>query len=160
VVVEFSDYECPFCAIAHEEAKKLLATRPDVKLVKKHFPLDSSCNAAVKRAVHPDACALAAAAICAEEQGRLEAMDDALFRNQTERRPLDVIVREVGLEPERFRECLAAPATARRLQADIAAALSVGVRATPTYVVNGVPVTGKLGPELLPPGPSSASSAR
>ncbi|HEY6099654.1 MAG TPA: DsbA family protein, partial [Anaeromyxobacter sp.] len=161
VIVEFSDYECPFCALAHEDLKALLAARPDVKLVKKHFPLDSACNPALKRAVHPGACMLAVAAICAEEQGKLAPMDDALFRNQKEKHPLGEIVREVGLEPSRYDECVRSPATRRRLEADVTAALAVGVKATPTYVVNGVPMSGKLTPEdLPPPPPAPAAQAR
>jgi protein-disulfide isomerase len=153
VVVSFSDYECPFCALAHEEAKQVLASRPDVTVVRKHFPLDPACNPAVTRAMHPNACRLAAAAVCAEEQGKLEAMDDALFRNQKARLPLDRIVADVGLDAARFEECLRAPSTQRRLQADVAAGRAVGVRATPTWVVNGVAHAGKLPLELLPPAP-------
>ena len=154
VVVEFSDYACPFCALAHEDLKALLAARPDVKLVKKHFPLDPACNPAVQRAIHPGACTLALTAICAEEQGKLDPMDDALFRNQKEKRPLAELVREVGLDLPRWEECLRAPSTRRRLDTDVTAALSVGVRATPTYVVNGVPFGGgKLTPADLPPPP-------
>jgi protein-disulfide isomerase len=160
VVVEFSDYECPFCALAHEDMKALLAARPDVKLVKKHFPLDPACNRAVTRQFHQNACAYAAAAVCAEEQGKLEPMDDALFRNQKEKRPLDEIVREVGLDLARYEECRRSPATRRRIEADVTAGMAVGVRATPTYVVNGVPFTaGKLTAADLPP-PAQASSAQ
>jgi protein-disulfide isomerase len=153
VVVSFSDYECPFCALAHEEAKEALASRPDVTVVRKHFPLDPACNPAVPRAMHPSACLLASAAICAEEQGKLDAMDDALFENQKARLPLDRIVARLGLDASRFGECLRAPSTHRRLQADVAAGLAVGVRATPTWVVNGVAHSGKLPVELLPPPP-------
>lgn len=158
VVVEFSDYECPFCALAHEDAKALLAARPDVKLVKKHFPLDAACNPAVKRSIHPNACTLAAAAICAEEQGKLGPMDDALFKNQKAKRPLDELGRAVGLDGAAFRECLRAPSTQRRLEADVTAGMSVGVRATPTYLVNGVEITGgRLTPEMLPPAASAGA---
>ncbi len=161
VVVEFSDYECPFCAMAHEELKALLATRPDVRVVKKHFPLDPSCNRAVPRAIHPTACTLAAAAVCAEEQGKLAAMDDALFRNQKEKRPLDELVRAVGLDTNRFEECRRAPSTLRRIEADVTAGLAVGVRATPTYVVNGVTLPGgKLSAGDLPPAPAPAAAQR
>lgn len=153
VVVEFSDYECPFCALAHAETKGLLAARPDVTLVRKHFPLDPGCNAAVTRAIHPGACGLALAGICAEEQGKLEPMDDAIFANQRAKLPVEQLASDVGLDLERFRECLRAPSTARRLQADISSALAVGIRATPTYVVNGVPHAGKLTADLLPPPP-------
>jgi uncharacterized membrane protein/predicted DsbA family dithiol-disulfide isomerase len=162
VVVEFSDYECPYCAMAHEDMKALLAARPDVKLVKKHFPLDPACNRAVTRQFHKNACAYAAAAVCAEEQGKFAAMDDALFRNQKERRPLDEIVREVGLDPARYEECRRSPSTMRRIDADVTAGMAVGVRATPTYVVNGVPFSaGRLtAADLPPPSPGSAPAAR
>lgn len=159
LIVEFSDYECPYCALAHEDLKDILAARPDVQVVKKHFPLDPSCNRAVQRKVHEQACALAAAAVCAEEQGKLGPMDDALFRNQQEKRPLGEIVREVGLDPARYGECLRSPATQRRIEADVTAGIAVGVKATPTYVVNGVPLPGKLAASALPPPPASASSS-
>lgn len=151
VIVSFSDYECPFCALAHEEAKAVLASRPDVRLVKKHFPLDPACNPAITRAMHGNACLLASAAVCAEEQGKLAPMDDALFANQKARRPLAELVSAVGLDRAKFDECLQAPSTRRRIQADVAQGLAVGIRATPTYVVNGVPHAGKLSAELLPP---------
>jgi protein-disulfide isomerase len=157
VVVEFSDYECPFCAKSHEDTKALLATRPDVTLVRRHFPLDSECNPAVKRRMHPEACALARAAICAEEQGQLAPMDDALFRNQQAKRPVEEIAKAVGLDLARFRRCLAAPETDARLRSDIEAGVRVGLQATPTYVVGGRPYSGQLPVELLPP-PRAASA--
>ncbi len=156
VVVEFSDYACPFCARAHEDAKALLATRPDVIVVPRNFPLDPSCNPAVKRPVHPDACGLARAGICAEAQDKLEPMADALFRNQRDRRPVEVLAREVGLDVARFRACLSAPETERRLASDIAAGVAAGLRATPTWVVNGQLYPGEMPVALLPP-PAAAS---
>jgi len=155
VVVEYSDYECPMCARAHEETRTFLARRPDVKLVRRQFPLDSSCNPAVKRQIHPTACALARAGLCAEAQGRLAEMDDALFRNQREQVPVSALAERLGLDLGRFRDCLASPETDRRLGADIAAALRDGVRATPTFVVGRVVEVGRLPEELLPPPPAA-----
>jgi uncharacterized membrane protein/predicted DsbA family dithiol-disulfide isomerase len=151
VVVEFSDYECPFCAQAHAETKALLAVRPSVTLVRRHFPLDSQCNRAVTRRVHPEACGLARAGICAEQQGKLPAMDDALFANQKAKLPVETIAAQVGLDVPRFEECLAAPETEQRLRADVEAGIRAGLQATPTYVVGGRPFTGRLPAELLPP---------
>jgi protein-disulfide isomerase len=151
VVVEFSDYQCPFCAKAHDETKALLAGRADVTLVKRHFPLDSECNPAVKRPIHPEACELARAAICAEEQGKLPAMDDALFKNQAAKRPIEEVAAVVGLDRERLRRCLAAPSTDARLRSDIEAAMRAGLDATPTYLVQGRRYVGTLPPEILPP---------
>ena len=151
VVFEFSDYECPFCAKAHEELKALLATRPDITLVKRHFPLDSSCNPLMKRPMHPRACALARAAICAEQQGRFTEMDDALFGNQQARRSVEELAGKVGLDVARFRACLVDPETTRRLSSDVATGIQIGLAATPTYVVNGVQYTGSLPATALPP---------
>jgi protein-disulfide isomerase len=154
VVVGFSDYQCPFCAKAHEELRTLLAARPDVKVVKRHFPLDPSCNPLLKRPMHPEACALARAAICAEGQGKLDEMDDALFLNQQARRPVEELAARLGLDLPRFRACLDDPETARRLSADIATGIQIGLKATPTWIVGGVQYTGVLPPEALPPAPA------
>ena len=154
VVVEYSDYQCPMCRRAHEETRAFLAGRPDVTLVRRHFPLDSSCNPVMKKPMHPAACALARTAICAEAQGRLAEMDDALFANQERGEPAEAIAARLGLDLGRFRACLASPETERRLAADIAAALRDGVRATPTYVVGGTAVAGRVPAELLPPPPA------
>lgn len=151
VVVEFSDYECPFCAQAHEETKALLAARPDVVLVRRHFPLDSACNPGVTRRMHPQACGLARAAICAEAQGKLPEMDDALFRNQKEKRPVEEIAAKVGLDLERFRRCLTLPTTEERLRSDVQTGIRLGLQATPTYVVGGRLYPGRLPVGLLPP---------
>jgi len=151
VVVEFSDYECPFCALAHEQTKALLAKRPDVLLVRRQFPLDSDCNPAVTRRMHPQACALARAGICAESQGRLEPMDDALFKNQKAGRPVEELATAVGLDLPRFRACLASQETELRLRSDIEAGVRAGLKATPTFVVGGQAHAGLLTPDVLPP---------
>jgi protein-disulfide isomerase len=128
-----------------------------VTLVKRHFPLDSACNPAVKRRMHPEACELARAAICAEDQGKLPAMDDALFLNQQAKRPTEEIARAVGLDLAAFRRCLASPTTETRLRSDVEAGVRVGLTATPTYVVGGRPYAGKLPIELLPPPRAAAA---
>jgi protein-disulfide isomerase len=149
-VVGYTDYECPFCARVHEKTRALDA-RSDVTFVRRHFPLDPACNPAVRRRIHPSACNLARAAICAEAQGRLGRMEDALFGNQRERLPLETLATRVGLDLGRFRACLDAPETERRLAADVAAAMRDGVRSTPSYVVDGAVYSGRFPAERLPP---------
>lgn len=150
VVFEYTDYECPFCARMHEETRAL-AHRPDVTLVRRHFPLDPACNPAVKRQVHPSACTLARASVCAEAQEHLAEMEDALFANQRVRASVEVLASRLGLDLERFRACLSSPETERRIAADVAAGVRDGVRATPSYVVGGTVHAGRLPPELLRP---------
>jgi protein-disulfide isomerase/uncharacterized membrane protein len=158
-VIEYSDYECPYCARAHEETRAVLSGRPDVTLVRRHFPLDASCNPAVARTIHPSACALARAAICAEAQGRFAEMDDALFQNQRESLPPIKLAERLGLDLERYIACVGSHQTDQRLAADIGAAVRDGVSATPTYVVGRALHTGRLPVELLPP-PRRAQSTR
>jgi protein-disulfide isomerase len=148
VVVEFSDYLCPFCAEAYVDVQRRVAGRTDVKVVHRHFPLDPACNPLVKRAIHPGACGLAKAGICGEAQGRAKELDALIFANQRARRPVSELAREAGLDLAVFEECLAAPATDRRLASDVQSAIQLGVRATPTYVVDGVVHSGGLPPVL------------
>jgi uncharacterized membrane protein/predicted DsbA family dithiol-disulfide isomerase len=153
--VLFSDYECPFCAIAHEELKALLRRRPDIQVVRRHFPLDQACNPLLKRPMHLRACELARGAICAEAQGQLEAMDDALFASQKAPAPVEELARRLGLDTAKFSACLKASSTEARLAEDIAAGLKANLRSTPTYVVDGTLHEGKLPVERFPP-PGSA----
>lgn len=151
VVIEYSDYECPFCARAHEQERGVLASRPGLVVVRRHFPLDPSCNPAVKRAIHPAACALARAAICGEAQGQAARMDDALFRDQGKGTAPAEIARGLGLDMDRFSACLSSPETSRRLSEDVAAGIRDGVRAIPTYLVDGTAHVGTLPPSLAAP---------
>ena len=100
------------------------------------------------------ACELARAGICAEAQGRFEAMDDALFANQAEKAPVEELARRVGLDLDRLRACLAAPETEARLKSDIQEGIQAGIRGTPSYVVDGKVFPGDLA-QLLG-APSSA----
>jgi protein-disulfide isomerase/uncharacterized membrane protein len=158
-VLVYTDYECPFCARQHEEVKSLLAGRNDVRLVHRQFPLDSTCNPVLKTQMHPSACALARAAVCAGDQGRNEPMADLLFRNQRDRQPVEVLAERAGLDVARFRECVRSPDTARRVADDIAAGLRDGVKGTPTYVAGGKPSLGVFPVEILAPLAGAGGSA-
>lgn len=150
-IVEYSDYECPYCARAHADLRAAVARRPDVRIEHRNFPLDSACNSSVRRPLHRDACMLARAAVCADEQGRLWQMNDALYGNQRARRPVDELARDAGLDVARLRDCMRSPRAAERVASEIAAGIAAGVGATPTYVVRGAVYTGTLPPSVLAP---------
>jgi protein-disulfide isomerase len=157
VVVEYSDYACPACARAHLETKALLAGRTDVRLVRRHFPLDSDCNPALTRRMHPGACDLARVGICAEAQGKLEPTEDALFANQLARRPIEEVVRAVGLDLGQLKACVASRATEERLRSDVDMGIRAGLKVTPTFVVGGRLYPGAIPPEALPARTTAAS---
>jgi protein-disulfide isomerase/uncharacterized membrane protein len=145
-IVEFSDFECPACGQAFKDLHDLLRVRSDVRLVFRNFPLDSSCNEAMPRALHPDACLAAAAAQCAGEQRRFWEYHDLLFENQKEldRDSLFRHARELELDIPTFRTCLDDPATRARVAEDVRAGIAAGVESTPTLFINGRRVNGAL----------------
>ncbi len=151
----FSDYLCPACKRAHDEDRVLLAGRGDVRVSRRQFPLDSDCNPVLKRRMHPGACDLARIGICAEEQGKLEPTEDLLFANQEAKRPIPELVRAAGLDQRKLQACLASPETEARLRSDIDAAVRIGLKGTPTFVIHGQQYP-NLPPELLPPRTSAA----
>jgi protein-disulfide isomerase/uncharacterized membrane protein len=122
-VVELSDYECPFCSHAHRVLRDFVRRNPGrLQLVHQHFPLDRACNPALGQPFHDDACTRASAAICAEQQGRFWEMNDVLFEHQGAERPVDLgrLAQLAGVpDPGAFEACLAAPATAARLAAEV-----------------------------------------
>jgi protein-disulfide isomerase/uncharacterized membrane protein len=145
-IVEFSDFECPACGQAFKDLHDLLRVRTDVRLVFRNFPLDSSCNEAMPRALHPDACLAAAAAHCAGEQRRFWDYHDLLFENQKalDRDTLFRYARDLELDIPTFRTCLDDPATRARLAEDVRAGIAAGVESTPTLFINGRRVNGAL----------------
>jgi protein-disulfide isomerase len=144
--VEFSDFACPACGQAFSDLRELLKTRPDVKLVFRHFPLDSKCNPRVAQQVHPEACQAAAAAECAGRLGRFWEFHDLLFGNQKglDRDTLFRHARELGLDIAAFRTCLDDPATMDRIAADVDAGTRFGIESTPTLFINGRRIEGSL----------------
>ena len=145
-IVEFSDFECPACGHAFGDLRELVRSRPDVKLVFRHFPLDSRCNPGMKVQLHPDACLAAAAAECAGRLGRFWEYHDMLFEHQKalDRDSLFRYARDIGLDIPAFRTCLDDPATMDAIAADVAAGTRLGIESTPTIFINGRRVQGAL----------------
>jgi protein-disulfide isomerase len=135
-LVEFGDFQCPSCLQAEPIVASLLAQHPDeLRLVFHHFPLAR---------VHPNARSAAFAGECARQQGKFWEMHDAMFADQSALAPaqLQVTAGRIGLEGAAFAKCLADPATVRVVDAELRLGASVGVNGTPTFYVNGRPVSG------------------
>ncbi len=150
-IVEFSDFLCPSCARAFRFNPILLAGRKDVSFVFKHFPLDMSCNATMKRTVHPHACDLAIATECAHEQGKFWALHDKIFEAQSkyDYQELERDAQTLGLDVAAFRTCRDGGRGLEAVRRDIAEAERLHVTSTPTYFLNGYPVTGIMSPPVF-----------
>jgi protein-disulfide isomerase len=147
-IVEFSDFSCQHCARASRDLEQLVATRPaEVRLVFRHFPLDSTCNPAVTHPVHPAACAAATAAECAGEAGRFWEFHDYLFAHQ-DTKDFAQVATSLGLDTTRFRECLASGRGSAAVTRDAVDGAGLGVESTPTLFINGRTVRGALSARL------------
>jgi protein-disulfide isomerase len=136
-IVEFSDYQCPFCARVNPTLTKVLATYGDrVKIVFKDYPLPN----------HAEAPKAAEAAHCAGEQKKYWEMHDAMFANQ---RALGVptlkqAARAIGLDGAAFDQCLDSGKFAATVRAGNELGEKMGVNSTPTLYINGRAVIGAM----------------
>jgi protein-disulfide isomerase len=129
-IVEYADFECPYCGQAEPVVRQLLADAGDVRYVWRHFPL---------RDVHPHAQLAAEAAEAAAEQGAFWPMHDLLLDHQNELRPADLAryAEQLSLDTERFRDRLGQQAEAARIAEDVDSGDLSGVSGTPTLFING-----------------------
>ena len=151
-VVEFSDFFCPACQKASKFNTIILANhRQDAAFVFKLFPLDMACNTTIQHAVHPGACAVAAAAACVHQQGKFWAFHDLVFEQGHDYKMagLEADVARLGADVPRFQACMASGQGMERVKRDVAEGGRLGVNSTPTYVVNGVRFTGGFSPSVF-----------
>ncbi|MET9564466.1 MULTISPECIES: Na+/H+ antiporter NhaA [Streptomyces] len=129
-LLEYGDFECPYCGLAEPVVRELLADFGDVRYVWRHLPLPD---------VHPGAQLAAEAAEAADRQGRYWEMHEQLMRHQGDLLPKDLLryAEEIGLDTDRFRADLRAGTGAARVAADVESADLSGVSGTPTFFVNG-----------------------
>lgn len=129
LLVEFSDFQCPYCAQAHRELKALLAQEgTNLRLIYKHFPLSQ---------IHPQALPAARAAWAAGRQGKFWAYHDALFRDQPKlgEALYPEIAKDLGLDLERFNRDRSGEASLRAIQQDLALAEQLALQGTPTFLL-------------------------
>ena len=158
-VVEFSDYQCPFCNQAHAGMRALLATHPGLRLVHRHFPLDQACNPIIDKPFHPYACAYSALAACAGEQNQFWAANDYLFKHGHDPDPVEpaAFARAVRVDPTKLGECLEQRAWAM-VRPDVEEAVRLKITGTPTFQINGQLYLGQIPADVLSAPPAPASS--
>ena len=134
-VVEFSDFECPFCKRGADTVKEILKAYPkDVRVVFKNLPLP----------FHKNADSAARAALAAGKQGKFWEMHDALFDNQQGLGEALYMAKakELGLKVDQFKKDMESDAIKKAVEADKAQAQKAGISGTPGFSVNGVLVKG------------------
>jgi protein-disulfide isomerase len=129
-MVEYGDFECPYCGQAEPVVRELLADFGDLRYVWRHLPLND---------VHPNAQLAAEAAEAAAEQEAFWDMHDLLLDHQGDLRVPDLIryAQGIGLDLDRFRKDLHSHSGAARVAEDLDSADLSGVSGTPTFFING-----------------------
>ena len=131
-LLEYGDYECPFCAAAHQVVKTIEAQAGGaLRFVFRHFPMT---------AVHPHAELAAETAEAAAAQGRFWEMHDMLYSNQQELEGPDLLAyaRAIGLDVTRFSSEVAAHVHLPKVSEDFMSGVRSGVNGTPTFYINGI----------------------
>ena len=135
-VVEYSDFQCPFCGRVMPTLKELRAKYGDkMRLVWKDFPLTQ---------IHPQAFVAAQAGNCAREQGKFWEYHDRLFANQQALQPdlLKKYAAEVGMDAAKFNQCLDSSKYEAKVQDALGAGTKLGITSTPMVYVNGRMING------------------
>ncbi|MBN2715251.1 MAG: thioredoxin domain-containing protein [Deltaproteobacteria bacterium] len=135
-ITEFFDYECSHCRQALHGLHRLLEANPDrLRLVLRHFPLNSDCNRFISRPIYPYSCVNAKMANCAREQERFFEAHEYLFENSFEEIESATLVSALGLNAKKFNACMKRDNAA--LNADIEAGIALDLHGTPVFVVDG-----------------------
>ena len=135
-VIEFSDFQCPFCLRVMPTLKQLRAKYGDkMRLVWKDFPLTQ---------IHPQAFVAAQAGNCAREQGKFWEYHDKLFANQSalQAESLKKYAADAGLDTGKFNQCLDSSKYEARVEEELTAGNHLGISSTPTLYVNGRMING------------------
>jgi protein-disulfide isomerase len=135
-IVEFSDFECPFCKRAQETIAKLAERYPGrIRFVYRDFPLEN---------IHPLARRAAEAAQCARDGGKFWEYHDVLFAQSPKLAPEDLrrYAKDVGLDVDKFDACVASGVHSARVQKDLEDGSRLGVASTPAFFVNGRSLVG------------------
>jgi protein-disulfide isomerase len=136
-LVEFSDFQCPYCVEAVRKLNAVMDAYPGkVKLIFKQFPLD----------MHSQAALAADAAIAAHQQGKFWQMHDAMFAHRSElsRNTILALAKNVGLDMPRFQADLDSSAVKKIVTRDMADGDKAGVEGTPSVFINGQKYNGSL----------------
>ena len=141
VIVEFSDFECPFCGQYARETlptvKRDLVESGMVRYVVLHYPLET---------IHPHALKASEAVECADRQGHFWEMRERLFSNQAALAPVELIrhAEALGLDSKRFDQCVNGGEAVQRVRADVAEGRRLGVLGTPSFFIGTIRADGGI----------------
>jgi uncharacterized membrane protein/protein-disulfide isomerase len=152
VITEYSDYLCFQCKKMNFYLRQLISQYPDrVKLIHRHFPMDSRFNPILKTPFHEGAGLMSLIAIHATENEKFWLVNDYLFSiaGHTNRIDIGELSAKVGLDGRKIKKSFNNPNTRQKLLRDIENGLRLGITGTPSYLIDGKVYHGKIPREIL-----------
>jgi len=137
VIQEFTDYQCPYCAMSHTMLKRLVSEVDGIRVIHRDFPLNSECNYLMKGVVHKDSCTAAYYARAAKKQGKYWDYMSLLFENQenlSEASCLD-LAKKLNLDIDKLKTDAHSQEIKDDLKEDVKNAASLSINATPTLFI-------------------------
>ncbi len=140
IVVEFADFECPYCGRLFPEIHDLPKQDPDIQIMFKHFPLSGLCNEGLGTDRHLNACGAAKAADCAKRQDKFWELTRLMFKNQkhVDAEGIEIMAKQVGIDTDALAACIMDPLTDAKVRQDAAHGRAAGVHATPSLFLKGL----------------------
>ena len=136
VINEFTDFQCPHCAILNLMLQRLVTEVSNVKVIHHNFPLDRSCNDKIINSPHKNSCKVALYAIAAEKQGKYWNLNNDLFSEDTlSEKEILQAAKKAGLDPEKLQKDANSPQTQKELQESIQYAYDLKLEGTPSMVI-------------------------
>lgn len=152
VITEYSDYLCFQCKKMNFYLREFIARHPGrIKLVHRHFPMDSRFNPIVKTPFHEGAGIMAIIAMYAAENGQFWPVNDYLFNLAGNGARIDIreISSAAGLNPDQMKRALNEPNIRRKIMSDIQSGLKLGITGTPSYVIENRVYHGTIPAEII-----------
>lgn len=140
IIVEFSDFECPFCRTAAQNFKPAIKEfKDEIAFYFVNYPLDNSCNVYVQHAMHKNSCNAAKAAFCASKDNMFWGYHDMLFDNQKNLSSGALLdyAQKLGLNRDKMMSCIFSEEALNVVKQDIELGKTLAVSGTPTFFVNG-----------------------
>lgn len=154
-IIEFSDFECPFCKDLAFHVKPILNEfKNSVRFYFYHYPLDPKCNSIIQGKFHEWSCDAAMAATCAQKRGDFWSYHEDIFRKQKELEKsgmelLLALAKKRGWDENEFRQCMEDPATLKTVQEMVDAGQKLFISGTPTVFINNRKVKYWSDPEVF-----------
>ncbi len=139
VINEFTDIQCPFCALSNTMMNKIVSEYDNIRVIHHDMPLDIACNPIMKQQMHENSCLYAQYGLAAKKQGKSWGLINLMFENNKELSEEKVLelAKGLGIDTAKLKKDAHSVEIKNTLKEEISSNLDMKIYATPTYMING-----------------------